>query len=209
MFFNTSSPEIDSLLRDFMNDFIEAEQALKELEFLDDSGFRVASVDEIRYATYHQLQAMQRTDPAEIKNCFFQAKCHLRRAVYDCKDATLLFYVGKCQQFRDAFGNYDLGLVLPDFDAQCRHLEKILRLCVNESRLLKSSLSEECGNPPLEAKLEQLAAIKTIYEEWDGKRGQAVRVIAASIKDDRRFYINLALAVLGIAISILGIVLAI
>lgn len=209
MFFNTSSPEIDVLLRDFMNDFIEAEQALKEVELLGAAGFNVASLDEIRYATYHQLQAMQRTDLLEIKSCFFQAKCHLRRALYDCKDAALLFYLEKCRQFRDAFGYFDLDLVLPHFDEQCNRLDAILQQVAGESRLLRSALSEECGNPPLEAKLQQLAEIKTIYEEWDGKRGQAARVVAASIKNDRRFYLSMALTILGLVVSLLGIALAI
>lgn len=202
MLFNTSSSEVDELLRDFLNDFIEAEQALKEAELLGDAGLTLPSLDEFRHATYHQLQAMQRTDLAEIKNCFFQAKCHLRRAIYDSKDATLLFYVEQCQEFRDDFGNHDLTLFLPHFDEQRNRLNSIIHQIVNESRLLKSSLSEECGNPPLEAKLGQLAEIKTIYEEWDGKRGQAARVIAASTKEDRRFYISMALAILGIVISL-------
>ena len=86
-------------LRQVRELYAHAERLLKEVERLTGE-VTIPSINELRYAGFHILQALDETGTVSDEDHVFRAKDHCERAIYDVAEAGLIFVVDTINRFQ-------------------------------------------------------------------------------------------------------------
>ncbi len=165
-------------LKTYNEAFSAAEKALKENELTDiENGLNVAVLNELRYAGKHAtrvskyLLELQKTSPENIEECnnialnawkeLLSAIGHAKRAEYDAFDASLMYYLIKCNEFTELFQSTNVERYIPEYTAHKKELIRIKNTIAQESRGSEDYFKH---------KKEQVARVADIYQKWDAKR---------------------------------------
>ena len=218
-----TSPERQSIRERFQ----AAEDAIKLYERVTLANLSSA-VNELRYAGHHLLAADCEKDEMRRADLLVRADHHCQRASYDAKEGVILALLDYLAEFRDErFTSDELAEVLPDWQAvlaSARSAQKLLERagCVKRfegdegdcaiARLLdvRDTLMDAA------TKIEDMRRKKEVEREqadrMAAERERAEAEYRERVKcktEDRRHVQNVALAIMGIALSVSSVALAI
>lgn len=213
-----TSPSMDDLRAKYQ----VAEDAIKLYERLGLDNL-ASAVNELRYAGHHMLIASQEIDDQRKMDALTRALHHIERAKYDAKEATILKLLEGVAEFCDeGFSSSELDVVLPNW-------REMLAACVSAQRILEESgcvknFEGEAADRAIEALMDARDALVTasadigelrqkraLREEAvrkaaieDAHRERTARELLREKREDRRHVQSVALAVLGIILSVVG-----
>ena len=92
----------------------KAEDALHSLG-IDGSGADIASVNELRYAGNHLLQALTASDQGSVDDQLQRALRHCERALYDAYDGAVYYRLTQFKLFRKDYRKVVISDTIPDY----------------------------------------------------------------------------------------------
>ena len=92
----------------------KAEDALHSLG-IDGSGADIASVNELRYAGNHLLQALTASDQGSVDDQLQRALRHCERALYDAYDGAVYYRLTQFKLFREDYRKVVISNIIPDY----------------------------------------------------------------------------------------------
>ncbi len=95
--------------------FDEAESAVKLVERLQDEGVVVPSINELRYAGFHIIQAIQATDQGSGSEQIARAEKHCKRAIYDALELGILDRLNAIRIFEDDYRLVEVSPVVSNY----------------------------------------------------------------------------------------------
>lgn len=199
MHLETTSDSIKEILNQHAEKFNRAEKAIKEIEVLTLEGVVSPALNEIRYAGQHFIRCFGLDDMEQIKKCSTEAERHLRRAIYEAYDAGISFYIEKCHRFKTQYEMIPLTDVLTEYVKQLQSIERIQEELIAENRTVEKNDNKEEYS---ELKKPQFDTLKTISRQWEAGREELNKALKRKIREDRKFLLTTALAVLGILATI-------
>ena len=213
-----TSPSIEELRLRYQ----EAENAIKLYERISLDNL-VAAVNELRYAGHHLLSAENEKDDAKREDLLLRVAHHCERAKYDAKEATIVSLLEELAEFRDErFTVGEMDSVLSDW-RECYGKATTAAKVLAESGSVKNFIddfADKAIDDLLNVRQKLMNASLAINElrYKREKANEAARQIAAEEvakeklsqekrrekRDDRRHILNVALTVLGILLSAMG-----
>lgn len=117
--------------------FHKAEDKLKLVERLHDEGLVVPSVNELRYAGYHLLRALNAGGPSERADHIDRAERHCCRAIYDAVEVSILDRLAAVRRFEDDYRLVEVTRVSPNYvglRGRVRRAEELIDTTDKEDR---------------------------------------------------------------------------
>lgn len=106
--------------------FKKAEEKIKKLE-LSHKNLIIPSVNELRYAGYHLLQASRLTTDNEIKEEISKANRHTKRAIYDAIEASLVYILQEIELFDKEYNKIpETSEIIPEYDTKIANVKNIV-----------------------------------------------------------------------------------
>ena len=103
----------------------EAEEILKEIERDTQEGIVVPAVNELRYAGYHLLQALNLDSSEERAIQITKAENHAKRAIYDAVEVGVLEKMGAVKRFKNDYRVVGIHDIVPGYVDKLSTIRKI------------------------------------------------------------------------------------
>lgn len=221
-----ASFDIKSCLGKARDLFLRAEFAVKKYERIGLES-QIGAINELRYAGHHLMKASASKSRDEIERHALCAERHSLRALHDAKDAALLVSLEKIDlYFRQMFTVEELKEVLPDYAALYGEITSI-RTVLENSPMAKDREEDDsvdCAIARLQeirGRLDQVTPVlaeKRFQALLAKQRAEQAQIDAEkkerqdredqkALLDRRNHRVSVMLGVLGILVSILGIIL--
>ena len=197
----------------------EAEAALKSYERITLTNLAPA-INQLRYAGHHLLAATEGSDLSRCGRHIMAAKRHCERALYDVREATVVFLLDEFRAFREnLFTEAELSVALPNWQSLLQKITKGRRL-LEQAGVAKHFSADSLDvitelldvRDMIQLAIPKLASMREKREldkavtmqkaEDELHKEQEARELAKEKNSDR-------IAVLGILLSIASILLAI
>lgn len=165
-------------LSKFAQSFRRAEEALKHSEYVDT--FDVPSLNELRYAAKHLLDALQENEGSQATEHISKAIRHTQRAYYDAREAHVISTLDAIQLIQTEYqGNLDIvANRVPEYveGTVCANKARELIAKCNNSYESREDFYEtlDAFLPTLESFLSKLKATKHIIDAEVKKYKQKV-----------------------------------
>ncbi len=166
---------------------------LKEVERLTGE-VTIPSINELRYAGFHILQAIDETGTVSNKHHVFRAKDHCERAIYDVAEAGLIFVIDTINRFQWEYR----GIAIIDV---VRNIPQIRERVEEASALLQDGRSDDLLD--LEKILRLFQALKADVEDLDRHVPDLAFKENERRKGTRRFILGLVWAVVVTVVAAL------
>lgn len=208
-----------SRIKEVEKRYAEAETALKAYERITLTNLAPA-INQLRYAGNHLLRASSETDDAEQEKHILAAEWHSRRALYDAREATVIFLLDEFREFRDSlFTEDELKSAMPNWPQ--------LSSAINDGRrILESAGMAKHFNEDVLSTIESLLDVRDniaaampklamLREKREVDKRQAEQDAADEIRKQEEAKAKARerksdrIAVLGILLSVASILLAI
>lgn len=105
-----------------------AEAKLKQVEHLVDK-LDIPSINELRYAGHHCVNALMANDSAATKAEITEAESHCKRAIYDAMEIGILYLLSKIRMFKEDYRLVPVATVIPSYVEYLVQIRKI-QACV-------------------------------------------------------------------------------
>ncbi len=179
--------------------FKKAEDSIKSFE-LENNELAIPSINELRYAGHHILNATQENKSSKILRELDKAHRHTKRAYYDAVEATLLYSLDEIKIFDKEYKKIPETLsVINNYNEKISKIYDI----VQEIQEISYETREEKYIKIDEYHLK----IKRTNNELKNSISSIVVPIdkntKAEVKEHRRFLITSLFAILGISITII------
>jgi hypothetical protein len=167
-------PAITQIEEEYCKAFSTAETHLKNAEIFIKSeaihGVVISAINELRYAGYHVAQALNPnsnlTEAEKIK-LYEEAIAHCRRSSFDSLDALFQFAIAQCTIFCKDYRLITISEIIPDYLADCQHLEEI-------KKELKPQDNKELRWANME---KHLGEVFHICEKWNIAREELNKIL--------------------------------
>ena len=165
--------------------YAHAERLLKEVERLTGE-VTIPCINELRYAGFHILQAIDETGAVTKKDHVFRAKDHCERAIYDVAEAGLIFVIDTINRFLWEYRGIEIIDVV-------RNIPEIRARVEEASTLLEEGRSADLLDT--DNILGLFRALKADTEDLDRHVPDLATKENKKRKDTRRFILGLVWAV--------------
>lgn len=128
----------DITIDDVRRLYCKAEQAIKLIETAIEYSLDVSAINQLRYAGRHIVDALQETPPNEEE--LRRAARHCQRAIYDCFDIGISFYIADQIKFENDY------CLLPEVYSFVDNFEEIITERKNAEKFLREVRSGDKEN---------------------------------------------------------------
>lgn len=105
--------------------FSLAEDKLKLVERLENEGLLLPSINELRYAGFHLLKAINIEDDEQRRDEIRKAQNHCERSIFDAYEVGIFGCIERINQFLFDYRNIPLGDIVPEINE--------IRTCVDDA----------------------------------------------------------------------------
>jgi len=140
--------------------YSKAEKTLKEIEHLNGEGLHIPTINELRYAGRHIIDAINSTDKNAVFDDLKEAENHCVRALYDVCEVGILFYFEKIRLFDQSYKFMNVSSVFPGYINDKKRLSEIQEYISTHTR--KDFINDE-----FKKLLGYLKEIKDIYKSFE------------------------------------------
>lgn len=191
---------MEQALKDIETLFKQAENKIKNLEEISSQGVLIPSINQLRYAGYHIVRAVnnKETSTEELSSVIR----HIKRAIYDADEAIVIFYLESIKEFKENYlTNSFTTSVLPNYIEILANTEQANQeIQLNKENNYNSREEYYKGCEPHIQKLAKYVL----------QLNQAIPVIAVKTQEreeqkkqeDRKFITNIGFSVLAILITV-------
>jgi DNA repair exonuclease SbcCD ATPase subunit len=173
-----------------VSEFRQAENLLKTAEW-DDLRLDIPTINELRYAGYHLINALETSDLREQLQEFEKGVHHCRRASYDAIELGLINELEQVMDFENDYRLVPVPNVLPDYVQLMERVEEIKeKLGQNEKAPDRKTYYEEAES--------HLKELKKITRKLKVSRTELNKHLAGERTKSRRWAAGIILAALGL-----------
>lgn len=172
------------------NYFKDAERRLKLVEIDGMEGIDIPSINELRYVTFHIIEAFKHNNPTIQADELRKAQRHCMRASYDAMELGLLQKLEAIAAFKESNRDIVISSVIPDFSSDMSRVQEISDWIASDSssgREEKERYYSEC-----EEKYKELHSMTLKYDSMSDELAKARKDKTSSGR------VNILLVVLSI-----------
>lgn len=195
-------------IEDIVRLFDEAEEKLKEVELLN-SELPIPAINQLRYAGYHLARLFCESDSEKIDAQINKAKGHCKRAIYDAHEVGIIHLLEQIKAFSEKdnpFSHFIIDVIqaYPQLLLSANEASSFIAKIKENHRDNRDSYYQQCE--PHYQKLREIVSTLKVSEPLIDQK--AIAYIENDRKESRRFIMTSLLALLGIAVTAFGIIVA-
>lgn len=186
---------VDQAQKRYFELWEQAERDVKVSEQVE-SKLLIPSINELRYAGYHHIQALKAGDDATRLDELGKAQKHCQRASYDALELVVVYHLERIKKFRDDYRMVEITPVISDYQAHCRVVREVSDFLGSVQKDSREAHYREIRG--------QIKRIQETADALEDARPELNKALIAASK--RRFSgrITLAVAIAGVIVGALA-----
>ncbi len=189
-----NTPSSTDFLSELRLEYQKADRFLREVEdFIDEAG--IPGFNELRYAGYHLLQAIDDAGNLQNPADLTRAVNHAKRACYEAGEAGSLVALDGIRAFKQDYKFVRVSQVIADYPRMLGEAEKQRELMID------SRVADEDKARDYDARMEAFRALRDMLRTLEANRDECNALVAERRSESRRFLLMFVAAILGIIVT--------
>ena len=155
----------------------------------------IPAYNELRYAGYHLLQALNDDGKIVDEEQLRRAKNHCERAMYEAAEAGIISALDSIRAFRQDYKDIVVGHVVPGY------ADKLVLAKKAQDLLARGRAGRSSATGQVSEYMNTFQELRTALDKLEVSRDDLNAKITAEAREMRRFALQLALTVLGIVVT--------
>ena len=161
----------------------------------------IPAINELRYAGHHLLQSIDDDGTIDIES-LGKSKSHCERAMYEAAEAGIMFCLDSIKDFGKDYSDIVISEVIQDYPQRLARVQQTLDM------IIKGRSDRDSVETHVDAYMEEFRMVRDTLRVCDASRDDLNVKRKQQIRKHRRFMIRMLALLLGILVTLLGIILS-